>query len=100
MLSPDGAQVAYAVTSYEMEENRGNADVWVMPAGGGPARRLTTHDASDTAPAWSPDARRIAFVSRRDADSAAQLYVLPLDGGEAERVTDMPTSVSSPKWLR
>jgi Tol biopolymer transport system component len=73
VLSPDGGQVAYTVTSYDMEENRGNADIWVMPAGGGPARRLTTSKASDGAPAWSPDGRRLAFVSRRDSDSAAQL---------------------------
>jgi len=99
VLSPDGRTVAYTVTSYDMDENRGNADIWVMPAAGGPARRLTTSKASDGSPAWSPDGRRLAFVSRRDGDSAAQLYVLPLEGGEAERVTDMPTSVSGPKWL-
>ncbi len=97
--SPDGSWVAYTVTTYDMAENRGNADIWLMPVSGGPARRLTSSKASDSAPAWSPDGERIAFVSRREGDAAAQLYVLPLRGGEAERVTDMPTSVASPKWL-
>ena len=99
MLSPDGSEIAYTVTAYEMEENRGNADIWAMKAAGGPARRLTSSKASDGAPAWSPDGTRIAFVSRRDGDAAAQLYVLPTNGGEAERVTEMPTSVASPRWL-
>jgi dipeptidyl aminopeptidase/acylaminoacyl peptidase len=98
-LAPDGQTIAYTVTTYDLEENRGNADIWTLPAAGGTPRRLTTSKSSDGAPDWSPDGRRIAFVSKRDGDAAAQLYVLSLDGGEAERVTDMPTGVSSPKWL-
>jgi dipeptidyl aminopeptidase/acylaminoacyl peptidase len=99
VLSPDGTQVAYTVSVYDSEEDRLNADIWVAPLAGGPPRRVTTHKASDTAPAWSPDGKRLAFVSRRGDDRAAQLHVLPLDGGEAERVTDMPLPVSAPRWL-
>jgi dipeptidyl aminopeptidase/acylaminoacyl peptidase len=98
-LSPDGTQVAYTVSVYDMEENRANGDIWVMPVAGGPARRLTTNKASDGSPVWSPDGKRLAFVSRREGDSASQLYLLPLDGGEPERLTDLPLSVSNPKWL-
>jgi dipeptidyl aminopeptidase/acylaminoacyl peptidase len=98
-LSPDGRQVAYTVSAYDAEENRLNGDLWVVPVAGGPPGRLTTHKASDGSPDWSPDGRRLAFVSRRDGDGAGQLYVLPLDGGEAERVTQMPLAVSSPRWL-
>src|SRR5215470_15471694 len=82
VLSPDGQRVAYPVTTYEMEENRGNADIWISPVAGGPPRRLTTNKAPDTSPAWSPDGRRIAFVSRREGDAASQIYMMPVDGGE------------------
>ncbi len=99
VLSPDRRFVAYTVTSYDMEEDRGNADIWISPVAGGPPRQLTTNRASDTSPAWSPDGKRIVFVSRREGDGAKQLYVIRVDGGEAERATDMPLSVSDPKWL-
>jgi dipeptidyl aminopeptidase/acylaminoacyl peptidase len=98
-LSPDGKNVAYTVSVYDMEENRGNGDVWIVPLAGGTPRRLTTNRASDGAPAWSPDGKRIAFTSRRDEDKVNQLYVISVDGGEPERVTEMPLAVSNPTWL-
>ena len=76
-----------------------SADIWLLSLEGGEPRRLTTNKASDTQPDWSPDGRRIAFVSKRDDDKAGQLYVIPVAGGEAERLTDMPLAVSSPRWL-
>ena len=82
-VSLDGKSAAYTVNVYDMEADRGNADIWISPVAGGPARHLTTNKASDGSPAWSPDGRRIAFVSRRDDDKASQLYVIPVDGGEA-----------------
>ncbi|MGH9400437.1 MAG: S9 family peptidase, partial [Thermoanaerobaculia bacterium] len=98
-LSPDAKTAAYAVTAYDMEENRGNADIWLLPLSGGAPWRVTANKASDTSPAWSPDGRRLAFVSKREEDKAGQLYVIPVDGGEPERLTDMPLGVSGPKWL-
>ncbi|MDL2717776.1 MAG: S9 family peptidase [Acidobacteriota bacterium] len=99
VLSPDGKRVAYTVATYDAEENRSNADIWLLELAGGAPRRLTTNKASDTSPAFSPDGRRLAFISKRDGDAATELYVLPVDGGEPERVVDMPTSVASPKWF-
>jgi tricorn protease-like protein len=96
VLSPDGKTVACTVATYEMDENRSNADVWLVPVAGGPARRLTTGKTSETSPVWSPDGRRLAFVSKREGDAASQLYLLPLNGGEAERLTEMPLGVSNP----
>jgi len=98
VVSPDGKSVVYPRTTWEAEKNRNLTDLWLQPLAGGPGRRLTSHEAGESSPAYSPDGTRLAFVSKRDADKEAQLYVLRLDGGEAERWTEMPMAVQSPKW--
>jgi dipeptidyl aminopeptidase/acylaminoacyl peptidase len=98
-VSPDGRSVAYTVTTYDMNEDRSNADLWLLSIAGDAPRQLTTNKASDSSPAWSPDGARIAFVSKREGDGAAQLYLIPVGGGEAQRLTDMPLDVASPRWL-
>src|SRR5262245_41182429 len=90
-ISPDGAWAVVPVTSYELKEDKGKTDLWLVPTTGhGAARRLTTHDARDGAPTWSPDGAWIAFESKRGDDEESQIYVIPFGGGEARRVTTVP----------
>ena len=77
LLSPDGSQIAYTRDQLRHGREPGNADLWLTGARRRAPRRLTASKASDSAAAWSPDGTRLAFVSSRDADKAAQLYVLP-----------------------
>ena len=63
--SPDGTRIAF------VSSRDGQPDVYVMPAAGGRATRLTTspfddenvawNDAGTTSIAWSPDSKRLAF---------------------------------------
>lgn len=98
-LSPDGRAVAFTVQEWSVEKNKSTASVWLVDAAGGTPRRLTTAEANDSAPAWSPDGRRIAFVSKRGDDETTALYVIPVDGGEAREVLEMPFAITAPKWL-
>ncbi|HEU4428661.1 MAG TPA: hypothetical protein VFT98_07895 [Myxococcota bacterium] len=63
---------------------------------GGALKRLTKDRYIDVGPTWSPDGRRIAFVS--DRTGAPQIYVMSADGGEAKRLTYDGGYNTSPAW--
>ncbi len=97
-ISPDQKLIAFTVQTWSIEKNRSQTNIWLMDVQGRNSRRLTTADANDSGPVWSPDGSRIAFTSRRSDDEASALYILRLDGGEAEKVLELPFGVSNPQW--
>jgi dipeptidyl aminopeptidase/acylaminoacyl peptidase/CubicO group peptidase (beta-lactamase class C family) len=90
-ISPDGSRVVYVLRTLDREQDRNIDQLWTVPAAGGTPRRLTG-GTTDTAPAWSPDGSRLAFL--RDG----QVHVLPVDGGEPEKVTDLALGAGAPVW--
>ena len=92
-VSPDGSTVVYPVRHTDLDADKGRFDLWISPVAGGDARRLTTHEANDISPAWSPDGRHVLFLSKRG--DTTQVWRLPIDGGEAQPVTDLPLDVST-----
>ncbi len=79
IFSPDGKQIAFT-GQYD-----GNEDVYVMPAEGGTPKRLTWHPGNDGALGWTPDGKKVLFVSGRDAYAdITRFYTVPAEGGVAE----------------
>jgi dipeptidyl aminopeptidase/acylaminoacyl peptidase len=97
-LSPDGRRVAFIVTTLSEDQDEYLSNIWLVDTAGGAPRRFTTGPKRDTAPRWSPDGSRLAFVSERVPKQKAQLYVMPADGGEPMRLTDLRNGVTHPVW--
>ena len=95
-VSPDGKWVAYAVGTPIVLENRTRSAVWIAPSKSGAPRCLTSGEKRDSDPAFSPDGRRVAFLSNRDGSS--QIWLVDLAGGEPSKATSFPTEVNGFKW--
>lgn len=48
--------------------------------------------------AWSPDSRRLAFLSRIGSETQQQLYVTDAGGGTIRRFTNLKGDLSNPRW--
>jgi Tol biopolymer transport system component len=74
-ISPDHTEIAFV----------SGGDIWTVSASGGEARLLVSHSANESRPIYSPDGRRLAFVSTRTGNG--DIYILTLSSGDLRRLT-------------
>ncbi len=74
-----------------------NVDIYSVGVDGRGLKRLTRDILDDTAPARSPDGRRIAFV-RGLTVSTGQLFVMNADGSQVKRLVSTPAVDAAPAW--
>jgi len=96
-ISPDGAWVAYTVSTSDTAEDRSTSAVWMASWDGSRNVRLTTSKSGEHTPRWSPDGRWLAFLSSRD-DDHTQLWLLDRLGGEGRKATTLPSDVDDYVW--
>ena len=86
-VSPDGKTVAYTVTKYNLAENKGNADIYIVPVAGGSAKKLTDTPGSENTLNWRPDGK-LTFISGESGTD--QLYVMGADGSGKAKLSEFP----------
>ena len=93
------AQIAF------VSHRDGNPEIYVMDADGGNQRRLTNNPDKDYSPSWSPDGKRIIFMSNRDGHThlihgwpTYEIYVMDADGSNPQNLTNDRNDDRSPSW--
>ena len=95
-ISPDGRHIVFARTWIDQMKDQSRSNLWLVDADGSRVRELTRGGWRDSAPAWSPDSKRIAFLSDRDGTN--QLHVMYLDTGEVAQLTHLQRAPSGIRW--
>lgn len=88
-LSPDGTKVAI-ILSFQ-----GNPELYVLQ-GGRYIRLTNTPNASEGQPCWSPDGKKIVYVS--DETRRAQLYIVDVATKQKRRLTSKGAQNLDPDW--
>ncbi|MEJ2080205.1 MAG: peptidase S41, partial [Acidobacteriota bacterium] len=88
-LSPHGERALFVA----------RGDIFTVPIEKGSTRNLTdSSDAHDKHARWSPDGRKIAFISDRSGED--QVYLIDQDGSSApeQLTTEFAAMLSAPEW--
>jgi Tol biopolymer transport system component len=85
--SPDGKRIVFSA----------QGALWVIPAAGGTATRITDWHMEPTAPVWSPDGKRIAFQNYAP-EGNYHIWIIDPDGRKRAELTTGPNDDREPAW--
>jgi dipeptidyl aminopeptidase/acylaminoacyl peptidase len=96
-VRPDGSAVAYVRSAYDIMTDKPRRSIWLVNARGGDHRPLLAGEAAHSAPRWSPDGKRLAYVSTAEG-ARPQLFVRWMDSGLSARVASLPDAPGDIAW--
>jgi dipeptidyl aminopeptidase/acylaminoacyl peptidase len=91
-LSPDGKTVAFVVRKFDADKNTSTRHLYAVPLEGGSPKQLTTEGSVNERPRWTPDSKRILFISNRSGSS--QVWGIDADGSSPKQITSIATEAS------
>ncbi len=86
-LSPDGKMLAYTITYYNLQENKGVTHLYLVSTDGGEPKKLTNGVGSDSNPQWSREGLLIRFISTESG--SAQIWEIKADGTGLRQISSI-----------
>ena len=95
-ISPDGKSIVYVRVSHDIMTDRARRNLWIVNADGTGNRPLRSEAKNFSSPRWSPDGRRLAYISA--AEGSPQLYVRWIDTGQTALLTNLQEGPGAIAW--
>lgn len=96
-ISPDGTQVVYVRRSMDIMTDRGVSNLWIIDADGGNHRPLLSGPDNYGSPRWSPDGKRLAYVTSVEG-RGAQIHLRWMDSGQSAVLSNLRRAPGSMSW--
>lgn len=96
-VSPDGGKIAYVRMAADVMSDKMAPSIWLVDVASGREQPFATGKGAHFSPRWSPDGKRIAYVST-DGEGAPEIHVRWVDSGADAKVTNLPTSPHGIVW--
>lgn len=95
-ISPDGRQIVFTRTWVDKVKDQYRSNLWIVDVEGTRVRQLTEGMWRDNNPVWSPDGKRLAFLS--DRSGSTQIHVLWVETREVTQLTHLGRAPSNLRW--
>ena len=95
-IHPEGEWIVYRRMGFDILKDQATGNLWMLRADGSSHQKLTSREASESSPRWSPTGDRLAFVS--STEEGSEIYIYWLGSGKFARISQLPGSPSSLTW--
>ena len=95
-ISPDGKSIVYRRSGFDIMKDRSKGDLWIMSTDGNMHQKLSSNEAQESSPRWSPDGDRIAYIC--STKEGAEVYMYWVNSGKLAKISQLPYSPSSLTW--
>ena len=97
-ISPDGTKIVYVRTEMDIMKDGRTSSLWIINSDGTNHQKLTSNIFNESNPVWSPDGKRISFISSIDDGNGSEIHVYWMNSGQYSSISQLDGSPRSLKW--
>ena len=91
-LSPDKSTILFSVAFYDVEKNKSNREIFIMPVEGGEATNITNSKNSEFNARWRPDGEKIGYLTSNDG--SVQLWEMKPNGTGKKKISNIENGIN------
>ena len=97
-ISPDGNMVVYVRTEMDIMKDGKSSSLWLIISDGTDHQKLTSNTFNESNPSWSPDGKKISFISNSNDGNGSEIYIYWIDSKQYSSISQLSGSPKSTKW--